>query len=350
MPIRPITFLLHPISLFALLSSLLAGCHATGSAAIKNEPAFSQLAGRWWISLRDLHESKRPGKADQNSEEPRFAKTDHLLAATIRSDGSFDWSRTFMGASKGIHDLRDVGDQCIAHASTRRMYEVVASKYTPTASQVEFCQVDLDTGAVRASKRYKIQLSLRNDGSVDYEDTGLAGVVTSGAYRSLTPRGHHSKSSVIKNASSIAGNWSAKGSDPKLVLIIRADGTFDWNGTGVGPLLPWYQLEQVGDRGCNLMNPDQTWKVTASSYTPTESELRFRVTQRLSNGETEEADTELVVRHIDDVSVRVSFKVNAGANGSINHAMTLYRNDDTELREGSVWAFLIGRTKAAGFR
>ncbi|MCH8968938.1 MAG: hypothetical protein IIA66_07465 [Planctomycetes bacterium] len=230
------------------------------------------------------------------------------------------------------------------------MYEVVASQYAPTSSKVELCQVDLETGAVRASKCHEIQISLRNDGSVDYVDSALAGVVTSGDSRYLTPRGHRSISPVINNTSRIAGNWSATASDSKLALIIRADGTFDWNGTAEGYLLFWYQLEQVGDRGCNLMNPDQTWEVTASNYTPTESELRFRVTQRLSNGETEEADAELVVRHIDDVSVRVSFKVDAGANGTINHTMTLYRNDDTQLREGSVWAFLIGRTKAAGFR
>ena len=112
--------------LLSVLCLGLVGSQATGSPVEDDQPNFSRLAGRWWVSLRDFVEIGQRGKTA--TEASRFAEKDRLLIVTILPDGSCDWSRTYLGVRDGLHSLRNVGDRCIAHKFAPSAYEVIASE------------------------------------------------------------------------------------------------------------------------------------------------------------------------------------------------------------------------------
>ncbi len=340
MLIRPVTALLHSILLFAPLSSVLVGCRATGMPATDNEPAFSKLAGRWWISLGEIVESVHRDKTAADAS--RFAKEDRLLVVTILPDGSCDWSRTYLGVRVGLHGLRDAGDRCIVRKSTQSAYEVIASEYTPTTGRIEFQRIDPETRAPHSSGHYILEISLRSDGKANYVEKEVTR--RSSSRNPLVLRLHRSNStrSPIINQSRIAGSWSLGESDSEAVLVIRSDGTFDWSGTLEAHMSCWHQLEHEGDRSCNLMNHDQVYEVISGEYASVESSLRFRVRDRSPKGEATEVRVELTAKRIDEKTIRVSFDVDAGDQGGRSNTMELHKNATTQLRVGNVWRSLLG--------
>lgn len=338
---RPITLLLYMNLLFALLSLSLVGCHTTGTAASNHEPAFSKLAGRWWIPLRDLLEGEREGRL--LPEEIESTEDERLLLATVLPDGSFDWSRTRVGVRHGIHDVRDPGDRCVAHKPVQSTVEVVASEYTPMASRIEMRIVDPGLGCDGSDFRLNLELLLNRDGTVScvetYIDQGLSSPLSFKLHRAA------GGDPSIQNRSRISGRWSGKQTNAKLLLIIRADGTFDWSSTAAGMLGCWWQLEQQGDHSPNLSDLHKGYEVVTSRYTPTESSLKLRLYDRAPTPKPHETTIELVAKRVDDERIRVLLHTDAGGRGSQTHAETLYRDDNTQLRE--FYALRVFRELAA---
>lgn len=338
--IRRKIFLVHPRLLLALFSLALAGCQTTGPHATDDKPAFSKLAGRWWISLPNFVEWVQRDMTSTDAS--RFAERDRLLVVTIHPDGSCDWSRTYLGVRNGLHGLRDAGDRCIARKSTQSAYAVITSEYTPTMSRIEFQRIDPKTGVPYSSGQYVLEISLRSDGKADYVEKDGTRKPSAASPLVLELLRSDSTRSLIHNQSRIAGSWSPQQSESRLALIIRSDGTFDWSGTIEAHMSCWHQLEHEGDRSCNFMNHDQVYEVISAEYAPLESSLRFLIRDRGPSGEVYEASVELVVKRIDQKTIHVSFDVDAGAQGRLSNKMTLHRNTKTQLREGDAWATLRG--------
>ena len=74
-------------------------------------------------------------------------------------------------------------------------------------------------------------------------------------------------------SSRLAGMWAKDG---LAWVSITPEGFFDWTGTVEGKLERWHQLQFVGDRSFNMMDPRRRYQVVASNYKPTVSYLRIK--------------------------------------------------------------------------
>ncbi|MCH8965439.1 MAG: hypothetical protein IIB58_10795 [Planctomycetes bacterium] len=256
---------------------------------------------------------------------------EHLLLAAVLPNGSFDWSRTRVGVRHGIYDVRDPGDRCVAHKPVRSTVEVLASEYTPMASRIEMHIVDPGFGPDGSEFRLNLELLLNPDGTAScvetYIDQGLSSPLRFKLHRAA--EGGPS----IQNKSRISGRWSGKQPNAKLLLIIRADGTFDWSSTAAGMLGCWWQLEQQGAHSPNLSDLHKGYEVVTSRYTSTESSLKLRLYDRAPTPKPHQTTIELVAKRVDNKSISVLLHTDAGGRGGQTHAEMLYRNDDTQLRE-----------------
>ncbi len=74
------------------------------------------------------------GRDAKPFKEVGLTERDRTVIVTIEPDGRFDWPRTLLGVTEGIHGLRNKGDQCTGRKQEAGRFEVVACEYTPTRS------------------------------------------------------------------------------------------------------------------------------------------------------------------------------------------------------------------------
>lgn len=314
----------HFTPAWASLTILLCSpaCHVSDGPHISEEPAFSKLAGRWTISLREMHKSFYG--STEKIDEFRTNERDRIVLVTINSDGSFDWPRTLLAVSKGIHDLRDKGDQCIGRRYRGGRYEVVACEYTPTRSFIEIR--GLGEGIAQSSSRTVFDVQLQPDGIAIAKN-----VIDSTEHDCRLMRHDDPYWPLTRTQSRIAGHWAGSSDDPKILLIIRPDGTFDWTGTLEGIIGAMFQLERKGDRFATGMDPRMNSEVVSSRYAPDESRLKW--TTRLAGREL--GVQELVARKSDEGALAVTMTVEIAGHGNEHYKAVLHRiQGRTERVEG----------------
>ncbi len=299
-----------------VLLCLLAGCtNVGGSDGAKNS---SKLAGRWQISVKDLGAS-----SERNLRHLEEAEVDLQIGiqmVTINRDGSFDWSRSHIGKSEGVHGLRDAGDQCVSRTSSDKHYLVDHAEYTPTMSRIELRRLASTHPTRRfqeASYSFEVELT---------EDDRAKLTVTrpiAGQKRLVL---HRIERCPPLQQSVIAGSWSIE-NDPKIALIIRPDGTFDWSGTDDSLSTYIYQLECVGDRAISS-DPRTVLEVIRVEYEPDKSVVILQLTNPLATGDYSQS---YVAQGLEDGSLLFTVGITDGT-ASNEQAVRLVRNDQAVVR------------------
>lgn len=309
-----------------------SGC-AESSIRVANGPTLSRLAGRWSASSAEAQRSFTKDSATSSIQEPA-ARDDRIVFITILADGSIDWSRTSFGATQGIHQLKNVGDQQPGWGSGH--FEVLAAKYTRsrtsvtikrTLSQGPKTQLEVDI--------LRFGLELQEDGFVrfEYQDqsTGKAPKVLA-----LTRDDRHPQH--VENHSHLLGEWSFSPDDALAVLIIRQDGTFDWSGTAEAMLAGFHQLEVPGDK-YRVSNGTDIFELVAATYSPDVSRVEIRQTN--SSGTL--ITYELTARRIDNHRIEASAIMTSKETGAERGTRTLYRNEDATGRFESAMLPILAR-------
>ncbi len=300
------------------LLCLLAGCtNVSGSDGAKNS---SKLAGRWQISVKDLGAS-----SERNLRHLEEAEVDLQIGiqmVTINRDGSFDWSRSHIGKSEGVHGLRDAGDQCVSRTSSDKHYLVDHAEYTPTMSRIELRRLASTHPTRRFQEAsYSFEVELTED---DRAKLTVARPIAGQKQMVL----HRIESCPPLQQSVIAGSWSIE-NNPKIAMIIRPDGTFDWSGTG--SLTTYhYQLECVGDRAVGN-DPRTGLEVIEAKFEPQRSSLVLRLQHTLVAGHY---SASYEARGLEDGGLLFTVSRSDGTANN-EHAVRLVRNDQAAVRHAN---------------
>jgi hypothetical protein len=338
----------HRVAMFAI-GLMLPACHSPATEVIRAHPPYSRLAGRWSATVREI---LGHAFSDEDLGETEWSLLDErVVVATVSPDGRFDWSRTWLGVVLGIHGLCEPGDQCRVRRFGGAEYEVISAEYAPTKSLIEVAEVPHQDGTYNLMSYLQMELQLQS------QHRALAQIVTDGPYplgaspeRPTPPSGpidystpyswtltlarHDDAPQKRKRVrSSIAGTWAEYPDSYRAVLVIRADGTFDWTATDGGIFGSFYQLDHSGDRAVGVF-AGQLHEVVDAKYRPNESRIKVRSWRR--DDPSVDQMFELVAKAAGPNAIRVRVRTTADDGRRERLAATLYRNECAREREEDV--------------
>jgi len=285
------------------------------------------------------------------NETERTVLDERVVIATASPDGRFDWSRTWLGVVLGIHGLREAGDRCRVRRSGGAEYEVISAEYSPTKSLIEVASAPGQDDGQSLMSYLRMELQLQS------QRHAVAQIVTDGPYplgasperpapasgpidysapysRTLTLARHDDAPQKRKRVrSSIAGTWAESPDSYRAVLVIRADGTFDWTATAGGVFGSFYQLDHAGDRAVGVF-AGRLHEVVDAKYRPNESRIKVRSWRR--DDPSVDQMFELVARVAGPDAIRVRVRTTADDGRKEQLVATLYRNECAREREEDV--------------
>lgn len=340
---------MYNMCVVVLLSAGCSASHAPIGTAAAQEPPFSKLAGRWSISLPEMAQAL--GRDARPFKEVGLTERDRTVIVTIKPDGGFDWPRTSLGVSHGIHSLRNKGDRCTGRRYEAGRFEVVACEYTPTRSFIEFRGLSRDENIAQTLTKATLDVRLQANGGA----LARIGLTTSHLFfiginpKTVEPSGdaevtemelplrrHEPKLQRLDNVSKIAGHWAASPDAKKILITIRRDGTFDWTGTIEGMMGAMHQLEQKGDNSFNQMDPRQRTEVVLTRYKPNGSTLQWITrTTDPATGEVKSYTQTLSAKPSGDKEILVTLSIHGLEQGDEKHTAVLHGIEDVDEREES---------------
>lgn len=338
----------HRVVMFAI-GLMLPACHNPAFEALRADPPYSRLAGRWSATVREI---LGHAFSDGDLSETEWSVLDErVVVATVLPNARFDWSRTWLGVVTGIHGPCEQGDRCRARRFGGTEYEVIKADYSPTKSVIEVASApgQDDSQSLMSYLRMEVQLQSQH--------RALAQIVTDGPYplgaspeRPTPPSGPIDYSTPYswtltlerhddapqkrtRVRSSIAGTWAEYPDSYRAVLVIRADGTFDWTATAGGVFGSFYQLDHAGDRAVGVF-AGQLHEVVDAKYRPNESRIKVRSWRR--DDPSVDQMFELVARAAGADAIRVRARTTADDGGKKQMEATLCRNECAREREEDV--------------
>lgn len=307
--------------LAALTVTVSTGC-ASLSPFAGPEESSRTLYGEWTSSYREMERSR--SNATPNSDQLGAAADQPITLVAILSDGTFDWSRTMLGVTEGIHGLRDAGDICVSRRDPDVRFRVDVARYTPALCVVELSRLHEDQQHMHISypwMRLRLEIKLVDDGAVFSQSYPDGDSQNESIELHRKPRPHAQAPGA--NVSKIAGVWAESPDARESILIIRPDGTFDWTGTIEGSLGGFSEISHSGDATFNRTDPRQQTRLIRASYSSTDSGIELEWRAQSPDGEAR-CTIELHARAAVNDSIRVQY---LAATGEIKRdvGVTLYR-------------------------
>ncbi|HKQ47254.1 MAG TPA: hypothetical protein VJZ71_04190 [Phycisphaerae bacterium] len=297
-----------------------SGCGAS-NIRVADEPTFSKLAGRWSIPWREVERAVSEGQ-DSSGTSPQWWANERVVFVTIEPDGMIDWSRSLMTSPYGLHGLRNAGDTCGA-------FRLTAAEYTPTQTRVRIQRGGADGATSSPDDEAFINLELQGDGSALMDCGGFYAPLSS-----LRLTRHDRRRYRVDNTSRLAGKWSLSPDDPRAVLVVREDGTFDWSGTLESAFQGLGQIEYEGDR---VFTMSAVLQLREARYLPAVSSIVIEIVRK---GE-DSLYYKLSAKSIENERIKVSAAIDFPTNETVSGTRTLYRIHGGDGRYDSVFSTLL---------